>query len=103
MSRTLKTAERGYSQLEKEALAIICVLSQLYDYLWGQANFTVVTDHKPLLGLFSNTKSILTQASGRIQWWALALSRKTIIFIQFTVRENYYDLRMLSVDSHYQV
>ena len=62
-----------YSQLEKEALAIVYVLSQFYDYLWGQANFTLVTDHKPLLGLFSNTKSIPAQASGRIQRWALAL------------------------------
>ena len=42
VSRTLNTAERGYSQLEKEALAIVYVLSQFYDYLWGQSNFTVV-------------------------------------------------------------
>ena len=33
----------------------------------------MVTDHKPLLGLFSPDKAIPPMASGRIQRWALLL------------------------------
>ena len=72
-SRTLSSAERNYAQLEKEALAIVFALRKFHYYLWGQANFTLVTDHKPLLGLFSGTKGISPQASGRIQRWSLLL------------------------------
>lgn len=72
-SRTLATAERNYSQLEKEALAMVYALRKFHLYLWGQKNFTVVTDHKPLLGLFSPSKCIPPLASGRIQRWALLL------------------------------
>ena len=43
-SRTLTSAGRNYSQLEKEALAIVFVLCKFQYYLWGQSNFTVVTD-----------------------------------------------------------
>ena len=35
VSRMINTAERGYSQLEKEALAIVFVLIQFYDYIRG--------------------------------------------------------------------
>ena len=42
-------------------------------YLSGQPNLTLVTDHKPISGLFSPTKSISVQSSGRIQRWALFL------------------------------
>ena len=68
-SRTLFPAERNYAQLEKEALAMVFALRKFHYYLWGQANFTLVTDHKPLLGIFSPNKGIPSQASGRIQCW----------------------------------
>ena len=73
VSRTLTSAEKNYSQLEKEALALVYALKQFHYYLWGQLNFTLVTDHKPLLGLFSESKAIPPLASGRIQRWALIL------------------------------
>lgn len=72
VSRTLIAAERNYPQLEKEALAIVFALKQFHTYLWGQ-RFRVVTDHKPLLGLFNPNKIISPMASGRIQRWALML------------------------------
>ena len=42
-------------------------------YLYGRS-FTLATDHKPLLSLFGAKKPVLSQASGRIQRWALTLS-----------------------------
>ena len=44
-SRSLTSAERNYSQLEKEALALVYALRQFHYYLWGQSNFKLVTDH----------------------------------------------------------
>ena len=46
-SRSLTSAERGYSQLEKEALAITFALNRFRNYLLG-VRFTVHSDHKPL-------------------------------------------------------
>ena len=71
-SRSLTSAERNYSQLEKEALAMVFAMNKFHNYLWGQ-QFTLVTDHKPLLGIFSPEKAIPPMASGRVQRWALVL------------------------------
>ena len=81
-SRTLTSAERKYSQLEKEALALVYGIRKFNHYLWGQ-KFTLITDHKPLLGVFSITKSISPQASGRIQRWSLFLQS-----FQFTLKHR---------------
>ena len=73
ISRSLNDAERKYSQIEREALALVFGLKRFHYYLFGQ-RFTAVTDHLPLLSLFSNTKNISSMASGRIQRWSLMLS-----------------------------
>ena len=61
------------AQVEREACALVFGLKYFHNYLWGQPKFTVVTDHKPLLGIFNNSKPISAMASGRIQRWALML------------------------------
>lgn len=71
-SRTLNAAERNYSQLEREALALVFAIKRFHFYLFGHS-FTLITDHKPLLGLFSPEKAISPLASGRIQRWSLIL------------------------------
>ena len=73
VSRTLSPAERNYSQLEKEGLACIFGIKRFHSYVYGR-HFTLITDHKPLLSLFNSQKPVSTQASGRIQRWALTLS-----------------------------
>ena len=72
VSRTLTEVERRYGQVEREALALVFAVKRFHFYLWGQ-KFKLITDHKPLLGLFTANKCIPTMASGRIQRWALIL------------------------------
>ena len=72
-SRTLTTPEKKYSQLEKEALAIIFAVRKFHDYLYGR-HFTLYSDHKPLQYLLGQSCQIPTPASPRIQRWAITLS-----------------------------
>ena len=64
-SRTLKGAERNYSTVEKEGLAIHWALQKFHIYLYGR-EFTLRTDHKPLL--FLNQSDRLNP---RLKRWAL--------------------------------
>jgi len=49
-SRTLNEAEKRYSTIEREFLAIVWAVKSFRAYLLGR-NFTVYTDHKPLVGI----------------------------------------------------
>ena len=73
ISRTLSAAEKRYSQLEKEALAIVFSVRKLDHYLRGRS-FTIYSDHKPLQFIFSEGRSVPQMASSRIQRWSLTLS-----------------------------
>ena len=73
VSRTLSPAEKNYSQLEKEGLSCVFGVKRFHSYLYGR-HFTLCTDHKPLLSLFSEHQAVNPQASARIQRWALTLS-----------------------------
>ena len=72
-SHTLSSAEKKYSQLEKEGLSCIFGVKKFHTYLYGRL-FTLITDHKPLLGLFKEQQAIPAHASARIQRWALTLA-----------------------------
>ena len=72
-SRTLSRPEQNYSQLEKEALALIFGTKRFHNYLYGRS-FTLYTDHKPLKSLLNESKAVPTLASARIQRWALTLA-----------------------------
>ena len=71
-SRTLASAEKNYSQLDKEALAIIFGVKHFHQYIYGRS-FVIISDHKPLMHLFSESKATPAMASARIQRWALLL------------------------------
>ena len=71
-SRTLSAAERKYSQLDKEALAIIFGVKHYHQYLYGR-EFVILSDHKPLKHIFNASKSTPAMASARIQRWAILL------------------------------
>ena len=71
-SRTPTKPEWAYSQLDKEALAVIFAVKKFHQFLYGR-HFVIYTDHKPLLGLFNPEKATPTMASGRVQRWSLTL------------------------------
>jgi hypothetical protein len=68
-SRRLTPVEQRYSQIEREGLAIVWSCEHLNMYLYG-SHFTILTDHKPLVSLFSNARS---KPSARLQGWTLRL------------------------------
>ena len=74
VSKTLTTAERNYSQIHKEALAIIFGLRKFYQFLYGR-QFILVTDHKPLTSLFGPKKGTPLLAANRLARWALWLNQ----------------------------
>ena len=73
VSRSLTSAERNYSQLDKEALAIVFAVKKFHPYLHGH-NFRIYSDHQPLKHLFDENRQIPNLASARIQRWALLLA-----------------------------
>ena len=71
-SRTLTDAEKRYSQLDKEALAIIYGVKRFHHYLYGR-KFAISSDHKPLQYLLSEARAVPVMASARLQRWAQLL------------------------------
>lgn len=49
-SRTLSSAERNYSQLDRESVAIVSAVKKFHNYLYGR-QFVIYNDHRPLLGI----------------------------------------------------
>ncbi|KAK7004223.1 Pol polyprotein [Biomphalaria glabrata] len=72
-SRTLNKTEENYSQLDKEALAIVWAVKKLFIYLCGR-HFTLITDHEPLKHIFNPTKGIPAMSAARQQRYAVFLS-----------------------------
>ena len=69
---SLSTAERKYSQLDKAALAIVFGVTRFHQFVYGR-QFTLYSDHKPLIYIFDETKSVPAMASACIQCFALTL------------------------------
>ena len=63
-SRTLIKAERNYSQIKKEALALVYRVKKFHKYLYGRC-FTLITDHKPLLSILSAKAEVPSVAAQR--------------------------------------
>ena len=72
-SRTLTQAERNYSVIQRECLAIIYALKQFRHYLLGR-QFMLLTDHAPLQWLAGQ------KMEGLLARWALATQEYDLLF-----------------------
>ena len=70
-SRRVNSAEQNYATIEKEMCAILFACHKFHDYIFGQKT-KVITDHKPLVGIF---EKLLTKLSPRLQRMRMHLFR----------------------------
>ena len=82
-SQSLNDTEKKYAQIDKEALALVFGVEKFHKYIFGQP-FTLLTDHKLLLGLFQEGRAIPEMASSRMQRWVLKLAGYCIITLYNT-------------------
>ena len=64
-SHSLSTTERKYSKLDKEACTIVFGVTRFHRFVYGR-QFTLYSDHKPLIHIFDETKSVPAIASVHI-------------------------------------
>lgn len=69
-SKALTSCQQNYSQIEKEMLAIVYGCEHFHQYLYGQREVIVETDHKPLEAIL---KKSIHQAPLRLQRMILRL------------------------------
>ena len=72
-SRLLNKAERNYSNIERESLALVFGATKFRQYLLGK-KFVLETDHKPLVKLFGMQEGVPFLVSSRLKKWKLLLS-----------------------------
>jgi hypothetical protein len=71
-SRSLTTSEKNYAPIELELLAIVYAMQKFDQYVFGNLDVTVHTDHQPLETIM---KKSLLKAPKRLQSMLLALQR----------------------------
>ena len=70
ISRSMTSAEKRYSQTEKDALAVKWAKSRFSMYLLGAPRFTIMTSHKPLIPMFNKSCAKLPP---RIEKWIMEM------------------------------
>ncbi|XP_054259325.1 uncharacterized protein K02A2.6-like [Macrosteles quadrilineatus] len=73
-SKSLSASEKNYSQLHKEALALVIGVKKFHKYIYGRSNVVLRTDHAPLVAIFGSKRGVPCVAAARLQRWALILS-----------------------------
>ena len=72
-SRSLTKAERGYPQIEREALAIVYAMKKFHMFIYGR-RFILITDNKPLTAIFGPKTGLPVLAAERMQRWAMFMA-----------------------------
>ena len=72
ISRTLTSAEKNYSQIDKEATAIVWGVKRFHLYLYGR-KFKLVTDNQPLVHIFNKNKQLSVMTAARLTRWSIFL------------------------------
>ena len=75
VSRSLTKCERKHAPIELECLAIVFACRKFDQYIYGHADVTIHSDHKPLEAIFR--KSLL-EAPKRLQRMMLAALRYNV-------------------------
>lgn len=73
VSRSLSMAEQNYSQLDREAVAIIFSVQKFYKYLYGRL-FTLISDNRPLTRILQHDVKLPAITSARLLHYATFLS-----------------------------
>ncbi|VDP51602.1 unnamed protein product [Schistosoma curassoni] len=73
VSRKLTVTKQGYSQTQREALAVFWSVKGLHKYLFGR-KFTNVTDHEALKFIYHPEKSLTRSSAAMVQRRSIALS-----------------------------
>ena len=71
-SRMLADSEQKYSQIEKEALALVWGIRRFQQYLLGN-HFTLITDHQPLTSILHPEKGLPAVTAARLHRYAVLL------------------------------
>lgn len=71
-SSSLSAAEKNYSQVHREALALVFSVKKFHKYIYGK-KFTIRTDCQALREIFGD-KNIPAVAAARLQRWSIFLS-----------------------------
>ena len=81
-SRKLNSAEKNYSTVEKELLAVVWGIEKFSAYLYGK-EFVLQSDHLPLKHLDS-----MKNTNGRLMRWAIQLQPYAHVFKAIPGKEN---------------
>ena len=71
-SKVLTPAEQRYSNIEREALAIVAAVKYFHIFVAGR-DFTIISDQQPLKFIFQTGKDLNSRVSARLQRWQLVL------------------------------
>jgi len=72
VSCTLTPTQQAYAQIDREAFALVFVVTRLRKFLWAR-KFTLCTDNQPIAHIFNPGKGVPIQAAHRLQHWAVIL------------------------------
>ncbi|XP_037822594.1 uncharacterized protein K02A2.6-like [Lucilia sericata] len=86
-SRTMSVTEQRYSQIDKEALAIVWAVQKFFKYLYAR-HWTLITDHKPLTQILHPSKSLPVLCISRMANYADFLSNFDFEIIYKPSKEN---------------
>lgn len=86
--------QQKYAQNDKEAYSIIFGIKKFYQYLYGN-KFTLLTDHKPLIQIFSPSKSLPIYNAMHMQHYAIFLQEYNYL-IKYRKSEKHANADCLS-------